>query len=116
MIWCQTEPIARLLQFDRQGAALEQRATDGPGCQAAWTHHLATAKSAGRPRADGETNMAGKFEITKDKRGEYRFRLKAADGEIIASSEGYKTKASAHNGIESVQKNASDATVVDLTE
>jgi uncharacterized protein YegP (UPF0339 family) len=42
--------------------------------------------------------------------------LKAANGEIIATSEGYKTKASAKNGIESVQKNAPDATVVDLTE
>ena len=47
--------------------------------------------------------MAGKFEITKDKRGEYRFHLKAANGEIIASSEGYTTKASAHIGIESVR-------------
>ena len=60
--------------------------------------------------------MAGKFEIIKDKRGEYRFHLKAANGEIIASSEGYSTKASAHNGIESVKKNAPGATVVDLTE
>ena len=42
--------------------------------------------------------------------------LKAANGEIIASSEGYTTKASAHNGIESVQKNAPGAAVVDLTE
>ena len=60
--------------------------------------------------------MAGKFEIIKDKRGEYRFHLKAANGEIIASSEGYSTKASAQNGIESVQKNAPGAVVVDLTE
>ncbi len=59
--------------------------------------------------------MAGKFAIIKDKRGEYRFHLKAAYGEIIASSEGYKTKASAHSGIESVQKNPPGATVVDLT-
>jgi len=62
-----------------------------------------------------ETTMAGKFEIIKDKRGEYRFHLKAANGEIIATSEGYKTKASAQNGIESVQKNAPGATVEDLT-
>lgn len=63
-----------------------------------------------------ETHMAGKFEIVKDKRGEYRFHLKAGNGEIISTSEGYKTKASAKNGIESVQKNAPDAAVVDLTE
>jgi uncharacterized protein len=60
--------------------------------------------------------MAGKLEIKKDKRGEYRFHLKAGNGEIIATSEGYKTKASALNGIESVQKNAPGAKVVDLTE
>ena len=60
--------------------------------------------------------MAGKFEVKKDKRGEYRFHLKAGNGEIIATSEGYKTKASALNGIESVRKNAPGAKVVDLTE
>ena len=50
--------------------------------------------------------MAGKFEIYKDKRGEFRFRLKAGNGEIILASEGYKRKASCKNGIASVQKNA----------
>ena len=50
--------------------------------------------------------MAGKFEIYQDKRGEYRFRLKAGNGEIILASEGYKRKSSAKNGIESVRKNA----------
>ena len=59
--------------------------------------------------------MAGKFEITTDKAGKYRFRLKAGNGEIIAISEGYAAKASALNGIESVRKNAADATVVDET-
>jgi uncharacterized protein YegP (UPF0339 family) len=57
----------------------------------------------------------GKFELYKDKAGEYRFRLKAGNGETIATGEGYKTKASAENGIESVKKNAPDASVVDLT-
>ncbi|MEM9717050.1 MAG: YegP family protein [Pseudomonadota bacterium] len=52
--------------------------------------------------------MAGKFEIFKDKAGEFRFRLKAGNGEIILASEGYKQKASAKNGIASVQKNAPD--------
>lgn len=59
--------------------------------------------------------MAGKFVITKDKKGEYRFSLKAGNGEIIAISEGYAAKASALNGIESVRKNAADAVVVDET-
>jgi uncharacterized protein YegP (UPF0339 family) len=59
--------------------------------------------------------MAGKFVVSKDKKGEFRFVLKAGNGEIIAISEGYAAKASALNGIESVRKNAADATVVDET-
>ena len=50
--------------------------------------------------------MAGKFELYKDKAGEFRFRLKAGNGEIILASEGYKRRASATNGIASVQKNS----------
>jgi uncharacterized protein YegP (UPF0339 family) len=52
--------------------------------------------------------MAGKFECYKDKAGEYRFRLKAGNGQAILSSEGYKGKASCANGIASVQKNCAD--------
>ncbi|GKY89349.1 YegP family protein [Sinisalibacter aestuarii] len=52
--------------------------------------------------------MAGKFELYKDKGGEFRFRLKAGNGEIILASEGYKQRASAENGIASVKKNAAD--------
>lgn len=52
--------------------------------------------------------MAGKFEIFTDKAGEYRFRLKASNGQIILASEGYKQKTGAKNGIESVRKNAPD--------
>lgn len=50
--------------------------------------------------------MPGKFELYKDKKGEFRFRLKATNGQIILASEGYKAKPSAKNGIESVRKNA----------
>ncbi len=53
-----------------------------------------------------------KFEVFTDKSGEFRFNLKAKNGEIIASSEGYKTKASCLNGIESVKKNAPEAEIV----
>ena len=52
-----------------------------------------------------------KFEIYTDKAGEFRFRLKAANGQIIATGEGYKEKKSCKNGIESVKKNAADAPV-----
>ena len=53
-----------------------------------------------------------KFEIYTDKAGEFRFRLKATNGQIIAVSEGYKAMASCQNGIESVKKNAPEAPVV----
>lgn len=55
-----------------------------------------------------------KFEMYTDKAGEFRFRLKARNGEIIATSESYKAKASCENGIESVRKNAPDAAVEEV--
>lgn len=58
-----------------------------------------------------ETVKHPKFEVYLDKAGEFRFRLKARNGEIIATSEGYKAKAGCLNGIESVKKNAPDASV-----
>lgn len=53
-----------------------------------------------------------KFEIYTDKAGEFRFRLKATNGQIIAVGEGYKTLKSCLNGITSVQKNAPDAKIM----
>lgn len=52
--------------------------------------------------------MAGKFELYKDKAGEFRFRLKASNGQKLLASEGYASKSGASNGIESVRKNAAD--------
>lgn len=53
-----------------------------------------------------------KYEVYQDKAGEFRFRLKAKNGQNIGKSEGYKTKASCRNGIESVGKNAPEAEVI----
>lgn len=53
-----------------------------------------------------------KFEVYKDKAGEFRFRLKATNGQIIAVGEGYKALAGCLNGIESIKKNAPDAQIV----
>lgn len=50
--------------------------------------------------------MAGKFELKKSKDGQFMFNLKASNGQVILTSERYKTKASAEGGIESVRKNA----------
>ena len=52
-----------------------------------------------------------KFEVYNDKAGEFRFRLKATNGQIIAVSEGYAAKAGCMNGIESVRKNAAGADI-----
>ena len=52
-----------------------------------------------------------KFEMYQDKAGEFRFRLKARNGQFIATSEGYTTKNACENGVESVRKNAPEAAV-----
>jgi len=59
--------------------------------------------------------VAGKFEVYQDKPGEYRFRLKAGNGQIVASGQAYTTKKACLNGIESIRKNAPDAPVDDQT-
>ena len=58
--------------------------------------------------------MAGKFELYQDKGGAYRFRLKAGNGEVIATGQGYASKSGALNGIDSVKRNAADAEVVEV--
>lgn len=60
--------------------------------------------------------MAYKFEVYKDKAGEFRFRFRASNGEPMFSSEGYKAKASALAAIDSLKKNVPDAVVVDTTQ
>jgi len=60
--------------------------------------------------------MVGKFEVYQDRAGEYRFRLKAANGQIIAVSQAYKSHAACIKGIESVKANAAKAPVEELAE
>ncbi|MBE6575380.1 MAG: DUF1508 domain-containing protein [Ruminococcaceae bacterium] len=62
--------------------------------------------------AEQATLKNPKYELYKDKAGEFRFRLRAKNGQIILSGEGYGTKANCKNGIESIGKNAPDAEVV----
>ncbi|MBR6413921.1 MAG: YegP family protein [Oscillospiraceae bacterium] len=61
-----------------------------------------------------EVQKHPKYEVYVDKVGEFRFRLKARNGEIIAVSEGYKQKPSCLNGIDSVKRNAPEAEVVKI--
>ncbi len=60
--------------------------------------------------------MAGTFEVFTDKSGEFRFRLKAGNGQTVLSSQGYASKASAMKGIESVKNNAADEGRFESTE
>jgi len=59
--------------------------------------------------------MTAKFELFKGTVGQFRFHLKAANGEIIAASQGYTSKAAAQNGIDSIKANAATAPTTDLT-
>ena len=52
-----------------------------------------------------------KFQLFQDKSGNYRFRLKSRNGQVVAVSEGYSTKAACENGMESVRKNAPEAEI-----
>lgn len=59
-----------------------------------------------------ETKTNPKFEVYLDKAGEYRFRLKARNGEILVVGESYKAKGGCLNGIESIKRNAPESDVV----
>ena len=59
-----------------------------------------------------KTEKHPKFEIYTDKKGEFRYRLKSTNGQIIAVGESYKTKKSVLNGVESVRKNAAEGNIV----
>lgn len=62
---------------------------------------------------DVQTAKNPKFEVYKDKAEKFRFRLKATNGEIIATGEAYESKAGCMNGIESIRKNAPEASIED---
>ena len=73
------------------------------------------AAPAPKKEAAKPSKPAGKFEVYKDKSGDFRFRLVATNGQIIAASQGYKSKEGAMEGIKSVVANAEDATTEDMT-
>lgn len=72
------------------------------------------AESAAEEEEAHKNGRTGIFEVYQDKSGEYRFRLKAANGQIIAASEGYTTKAACLNGVESVKRSATGAVIKEL--
>jgi len=70
------------------------------------------AKIENQTEAGWKTQVHPKFEVYLDRKGFYRFRLKARNGEIIAVSDSYNAKAGCLNGIDSVIKNAPDAAII----
>ena len=60
--------------------------------------------------------MAAKFVLKKGSTGRFSFSLVATNGQVIATSEAYESKASGVNGIESVKRNAADAAIDDQTD
>ena len=72
---------------------------------------------AGRPHTgqDQEVTLPGKFVVKKGPTGKFRFSLHSTNGQIVATSEAYNSKASALGGIRSVQKLAADAAIEDQT-
>ncbi len=75
--------------------------------------NASAAKVEDQTAAGFETLTNPKFELYADKAGQFRFRLTARNGQIIAISEGYTTKSACENGIESVKKNAPEAEIVE---
>lgn len=70
------------------------------------------AKLEDQTAEDTQTLTNPKFELFQDKAGDYRFRLKARNGSVIAVSEGYSAKTSCLGGIDSVRKNAPEAEIL----
>jgi len=58
--------------------------------------------------------MAGTFEVYKDKAGEYRYRLKSANGQVVASGQGYASLSGAKEGCSAVQRAADGAKIVEV--
>ncbi|HEY6531208.1 MAG TPA: DUF1508 domain-containing protein, partial [Acidimicrobiales bacterium] len=77
--------------------------------------NAAAADGRASPAPESATGAKGRFELFKDVGGKFRFRLRAANGQIIASSEAYESKAAAQKGITSVRTNAPTGRIDDRT-
>ncbi|MBE5800367.1 MAG: DUF1508 domain-containing protein [Clostridiales bacterium] len=109
------------LKFDLKAANGEVIATSEvykarAACRAGIRSVIKNVRTAGiedQTAEEFERLKNPKFEVYRDHSGEYRFRLKATNGQTIATSEGYTTKAACLNGVESVRKNAAGAPILE---
>ena len=114
-------PAAGGVKFDLRAANGQVIATSeiyatGAACRKGIESVRKCAPAAGLEdqTEDGFKRLSNpKFELYVDKAGQYRFRLKARNGKIIAASEGYTTKAGCENGIESVRANAAESEITE---
>jgi len=105
-----------LLAGNKQVIATSQTYKSKPSCKNGIKSVIKNAPIAeieDQTAKDWQKAKHPKFEVYADKKGEFRFRLKAGNGEIIAVSEGYSKKPSCMNGIKSVRKNAADSEIVE---
>ena len=77
-----------------------------------WQKNVAAAKVEDQTKPGYKKLKNPKFEIYKDERNQFRFKLKAGNGQVLAVSEAYKRKPSAQKGINSVIKNSKNAEIV----
>ncbi|NLC73304.1 MAG: YegP family protein [Ruminococcaceae bacterium] len=116
-----------LVKYTKTGVMFDLKATNGEVIATSEVYSSIAACTTGYKSVIKNAPIAGvedqtvegfakvkhpKFEVYKDKAGEFRFRLKALNGKIIAVSEGYTTLANCMKGIESVRKNAVDPKIV----
>lgn len=112
-------PVSSGIKFDLKAANGQTIATSEVyESRAACRNGVKSVRKAASAAKVEDQTVAGyktvtnpKFELYQDRAGDYRFRLKARNGEIIAVSENYETRASCENGIESVRKNAPEAEI-----
>jgi uncharacterized protein YegP (UPF0339 family) len=85
-----------------------------------WTFVCAAAlalRSSAAPAAGGDEKARAKFEVYKDRGGEFRWRLRATNTQVLAvSGDGYKARRDCINAIESVKRDVANAPVEDTTE
>ena len=103
-----------LMKTNEKGSRFVLKAGNGEIIGVSETYSSESACKNGIDQTvEGSKCKNPKFEVYKDKAGEFRFRLKASNGEIILTGESYKAKAGCLKGIESIRRNAAESPVVE---
>ncbi len=106
-LWCEPRFVGATVPRLVWISADRRRTADGGVCN----RYCASAIGCLTQMAD---IVAGKFEVYQDRAGKFRFRLKASNGQVVATGEAYESKANALKGCESVQRAAEGATIEEV--